>query len=89
MEIKELLIAAISKAAAEAVEAGVFPDAQLPGIVLEVPPKKELGDFLKRLNESDLDLSQFDYLHNNPYAYGALSARKVIDEKGVYLYLND
>lgn len=45
MEIKELLIAAISKAAAEAVEAGVFPDAQLPGIVLEVPPKKELGDF--------------------------------------------
>lgn len=45
MEIKELLVAAISKAAAEAVEAGVFPDAQLPGIVLEVPPKKELGDF--------------------------------------------
>ena len=55
----------------------------------ELVPKKELGDFLKRLNESDLDLSQFDYLHNNPYAYGALSARKVIDEKGVYLYLKD
>lgn len=51
--------------------------------------KKDLDDFLKRLNESDIDLSQFDYLHNNPYAYGALSARKVIDEKGVYLYLKD
>ena len=56
-----------------------------PGLVA----RKDLGDFLKKLNESDLDLSQFDYLHNNPYAYGALSARKVIDEKGVYLYLKD
>jgi len=55
----------------------------------ELVSQKELGDFLKRLNESDLDLSQFDYLHNNSYAYGALSARKVIDEKGVYLYLKD
>ena len=51
--------------------------------------KKDLDAFLKRLNESDRDLSQFDYLHNHPYAYGALSARKVIDEKGVYLYLKD
>lgn len=51
--------------------------------------KKDLDDFLKRLNESDIDLSQFDYIHNNPYAYGALSSRKVIDDKGIYLYIKD
>lgn len=51
--------------------------------------RKELGDFLKRLNESDIDLSQFDYLHNNIYANSALSVKKVIDEKGVYLYVKD
>ena len=51
--------------------------------------KKDLNDFLKRLNESDIDLSQFDYIHNNPYAYGALSSRKVIDDKGIYLYIKD
>jgi hypothetical protein len=51
--------------------------------------RKDLGDFLKRLNESDLDLSQFDYLHNNLYANSALSVKKVIDDKGVYLYVKD
>ena len=51
--------------------------------------RKDLGDFLKKLNESDLDLSQFDYLHNNIYANSALSVKKVIDDKGVYLYVKD
>ncbi|SFP13663.1 sel1 repeat family protein [Prevotella sp. tf2-5] len=55
----------------------------------ELVPKNELGDFLQKLNESDIDLSQFDYLHNNSYAYVALSARKLIDNKGVYLYIKD
>lgn len=55
----------------------------------EFVPKKELGEFLKKLNESDLDLSQFDYLHNNLYANSALSVKKVIDDKGVYLYVKD
>jgi hypothetical protein len=55
----------------------------------ELVPKKELGEFLKKLNESDLDLSQFDYLHNNLYANSALSVKKVIDDKGVYLYVKD
>ena len=51
--------------------------------------KKDLGDFLNVLNKSGISDGQFDYLHNNPYAYGALSARKVVDENGVYLYIKD
>lgn len=45
MDIKETLLAAIEGAAKSAMAEGVFPDAQLPTIILEVPPKKELGDF--------------------------------------------
>ena len=45
MEIKDILSAAIAAAAKQGIEDGVFPEAQLPDIVLEVPPKKEMGDF--------------------------------------------
>lgn len=45
MEIKDILAKAIEDAALSAIKEGVFPEAELPGIVLEVPPKKELGDF--------------------------------------------
>ena len=45
MEIKGILTAAIIAAANKGIEDGVFPEAQLPDIVLEVPPKKEMGDF--------------------------------------------
>ncbi len=45
MEIKEILLESIENAAKEAIKEGVFPEAQLPKIILEVPPKKELGDF--------------------------------------------
>ena len=45
MEIKDILIKAIEEAALSAIRDGVFPEAELPDIVLEVPPKKELGDF--------------------------------------------
>ena len=45
MDIKEVLIAAIKNAAQSAIEAGALPEGELPDIVLEVPPKKELGDF--------------------------------------------
>ncbi len=45
MEIKEILLENIENAAKEAMQEGVFPEAQLPKIILEVPPKKELGDF--------------------------------------------
>ena len=45
MDIKEVLIAAIKNAVQSAIEAGALPEGQLPDIVLEVPPKKELGDF--------------------------------------------
>ena len=45
MEIKDILTKAIEEAALSAIREGVFPEAELPDIVLEVPPKKELGDF--------------------------------------------
>lgn len=45
MEIKDILTKAIEEAALGAIKDGVFPEAKLPDIVLEVPPKKELGDF--------------------------------------------
>ena len=45
MDIKEILSSAIRDAAAAAIKDGSFPEAELPDIVLEVPPKKEFGDF--------------------------------------------
>ena len=45
MDIKDTLLAAIEDAAKAAIADGVFPEAQLPNIILEVPPKKEMGDF--------------------------------------------
>ena len=45
MDIKETLLHSIEAAAEAAIKDGVFPEAQLPKIILEVPPKKELGDF--------------------------------------------
>jgi len=45
VDIKELLENAIYKAARQAISDGVFSADELPKIVLEVPPKKEFGDF--------------------------------------------
>lgn len=45
MEIKDILSAAIEAAAKQGIDDGVFPEAELPAVVLEVPPKKEMGDF--------------------------------------------
>ena len=45
MDIKDTLSAAIAQAAEAAIAAGVFPEGELPKIVLEVPPQKEFGDF--------------------------------------------
>lgn len=45
MDIKQTLLQAIEDAVKAAVAEGVFPEAELPKIVLEVPPKKEMGDF--------------------------------------------
>ena len=45
MDIKDTLSAAIEQAAKDAIADGVFPDGELPKIVLEVPPQKEFGDF--------------------------------------------
>lgn len=45
MDIKELLQKAIYQAAHQAIADGIFSADELPKIVLEVPPKKEFGDF--------------------------------------------
>lgn len=45
MDIKDLLQKAIQQAAQKAIADGVFHADKLPEIVLEVPPKKEFGDF--------------------------------------------
>ncbi len=45
MDMKEKLAAAIRAAAERGVADGVFPEAELPAVELEVPPKKEMGDF--------------------------------------------
>lgn len=45
MDIKELLQKAIYQAANKAIADGVFVSHELPQVILEVPPKKEFGDF--------------------------------------------
>ncbi|MBR3457744.1 MAG: arginine--tRNA ligase, partial [Selenomonadaceae bacterium] len=45
MDIKETLEKAIEAAAKTAMEEGVFPEGEIAGIALEVPPQKEFGDF--------------------------------------------
>lgn len=45
LDIKDILTAAIINAAEEAIKDKIFPAAELPKVLLEVPPKKELGDF--------------------------------------------
>ena len=45
MDMKEKLCAVILAAAEQGIADGVFPEAEIPAVELEVPPKKELGDF--------------------------------------------
>ena len=45
MDIKDTLTEAIIAAAKSAIADGVFPEGELPTVVLEVPPQKEFGDF--------------------------------------------
>jgi arginyl-tRNA synthetase len=45
VDIKDLLQKAIYQAAHKAIADGVFASHELPQIILEVPPKKEFGDF--------------------------------------------
>jgi len=45
VDIKELLEKAIYKATRQAIDDDIFSADELPKIVLEVPPKKEFGDF--------------------------------------------
>ena len=45
MDMKEKLCAVIRAAAEQGIADGVFPEAEIPAVELEVPPKNELGAF--------------------------------------------
>jgi len=45
LDIKDTLTEAIEAAAKSAIADGVFPEGELPKVILEVPPQKEFGDF--------------------------------------------
>ena len=49
MDTKDLLIQAIKDAVAKAIAEQALPEGQLPTVILEVPPKKELGDFASNI----------------------------------------
>ncbi len=61
MDIKEILSSAIRDAAAAAIKDGSFLEAELPDIVLEVPPKKEFGDFA-----TNIAMQSAKAFHMNP-----------------------
>lgn len=70
MNIKEVLSAAITKAAEKAIAAGVIKEGTLPKVALEVPPQKEFGDFA-----TNFAMQSAKSLHCNP----RLVAQAVID----------
>jgi arginyl-tRNA synthetase len=45
MDIKEILAAAVLRAATSAMDEGILPKAELPAVLLETPPEKSFGDF--------------------------------------------
>ncbi|WP_196605845.1 arginine--tRNA ligase [Pectinatus haikarae] len=45
MNIQELVIGEVKKAVKKNIDDGIFPQADIPEIKLEVPPQKEYGDF--------------------------------------------
>lgn len=49
MDTKDLLIQAIKDAVQKAIEENALPQGALPSVILEVPPKKELGDFASNI----------------------------------------
>ena len=60
MDIKDILSKAIEDAAKKAMAEGVFAEAELPKIILEVPPQKEFGDFATNFAmEGDLPCCEF------------------------------
>ena len=65
MEIKETLLSAIEGAAKSAMADGVFPEAELPNVILEIPPKKEMGDFA-----TNFAMQSAKIFHNNPRKIG-------------------
>ena len=72
MEIKEILMQAIQDAAEKAMAEDVFPAGKLPEIVLEVPPKKELGDFA-----TNFAMQSARTFHMNPRQIAGILAERI------------
>ncbi|SFT89017.1 arginyl-tRNA synthetase [Selenomonas sp. GACV-9] len=72
MDIKDTLSAAIEQAAKDAIAAGVFPDGELPKIVLEVPPQKEFGDFA-----TNFAMQSARVFHKNPRQIAEELAKRI------------
>ena len=45
MNIQKLVIEEVQKAVQKNIDAGIFPTAEIPEVMLEIPPQKEYGDF--------------------------------------------
>ena len=76
MDMKEKLAAVILAAAEQGVADGVFPEAELPAVELEVPPKKEMGDFA-----TNFAMKSAKAFHKSPRQIAeALSERFARDE---------
>lgn len=61
MDIKDILIKSIEDAAQAAMQEGIFPEAALPKVALEVPPNKDLGDYA-----TNIAMQSAKVLHMNP-----------------------
>ena len=61
MNIKDVLGKSIRETAQKAIAEGVFKEGPLPEVILEVPPKKEFGDF-----SSNFAMQSARSLHCNP-----------------------
>ena len=72
MDIKDTLSAAIEQAAKDAIAAGVFPEGELPKIVLEVPPQKEFGDFA-----TNFAMQSARVFHKNPRQIAEELAKRI------------
>ena len=54
LNIQKLVIEEVQKAVQKNIDAGIFPTAEIPEVMLEIPPQKEYGDFEIRKHIFDI-----------------------------------
>lgn len=75
MDIKEKLTSAIKRSANDAMECGALNRGELPPVLLEVPPKKEFGDFA-----SNFAMQSAKSLRQNPSQIAAELKNRLTDD---------